>query len=341
MPRKFFTLPRPSFLFAFTLVLGLGGGVVFDRRVLSAFVPSGSIPPNAVSEFRLMAEAWNTVQRFYVGRSALQPRLLAYGAIDGMVDALGDTGHTAFLPPEMVKQMHRLAKGEFTGIGAEVRMKDGQVVVVAPIDGSPAQQASLRPGDVLLKVDGKEIAKLTLDEVVARISGKKGTPVTLTLLSPQSGRIREVTIVRDAIKIPNVIWQRLPGTTAGHLRIARFHENLTAQLKKALREIEAEKLSGIILDLRSNPGGLLEEAWLRPANSEERQCYCKRTPGQIVPSRFKREQRSICPWSFQSIMEQPVPPVVAEHCKMARACDRRENIRRRNGSARVSPLRWV
>jgi carboxyl-terminal processing protease len=157
--------------------------------------------------------------------------------------------------------------------------------VVAPIDGSPAQQASLRPGDIILKVDGKEIAKLTLDEVVARISGRKGTPVTLTLLSPQSGRTREVTVVRDAIKIPNVTWQRLPGTTAGHLRVARFHEGLTAQLKKVLREIEAEKLSGVILDLRSNPGGLLEEAigtasqFLKGGNV----LLQKNAEGQIMP----------------------------------------------------------
>src|SRR5207244_1835726 len=183
MATQFRWIPRTGFLFALIFAIGLATGVLFDRRVLSAWVPSGAIPSKATADFRLMAEAWNTIQRFFVGRAALRPRTMTYGAIEGMVDSLGDAGHSTFLRPAMVRQVQQMADGEFKGIGAEVQMKEGHVVVVAPIDGSPAQRASLRPGDIILKVDGKDITNLTLDEVVRQIAGREGTPVALTILS--------------------------------------------------------------------------------------------------------------------------------------------------------------
>jgi carboxyl-terminal processing protease len=113
-----------------------------------------------------------------------------------MVDALGDTGHSRFLTPEMAQEQHNLTQGQFEGIGAEVQLKDGHVVIVAPIDGSPAQRASLQPGDIILKVNGEEITPLPLEQVVKRILGPAGSSVTLTILNPDSGQSRDVTLVR-------------------------------------------------------------------------------------------------------------------------------------------------
>ena len=158
------------------LSLGLIGGAILSCRLLIAFAPD-TIPPGAESNFHLMAEAWNTIQRVYVDRNAVKPKPMTYGAISGMVDALGDTGHSRFLTPEMLKQERNLTRGRFEGIGAEVQMKNGQLVIVAPIDGSPAQKAGLKPGDIILKVDDQDVSGLPLDQAVDRILGPAGTRV--------------------------------------------------------------------------------------------------------------------------------------------------------------------
>jgi carboxyl-terminal processing protease len=242
------------------LVAGLAGGIVMDRQVLAKFVPADNIPPDATPSFQLMAEAWNIIHQSYVDLPAVQSQALTYGAIGGMVDALGDTGHSRFLSPEMVREQHNFSIGQFEGIGAYVEMKDGHVVIVAPMDGSPAQQAGLRPGDIILKVDGDKVAGLPIDQVVSRILGPAASSVTLTILTPETGQTRDVTLVRAQIAMQRVFWQQLPGTQIAHVRIVAFSKGVTEDLEKALREIQQQGLTGIILDLRSNPGGLLSEA---------------------------------------------------------------------------------
>jgi carboxyl-terminal processing protease len=223
-------------------------------------VPDGNIPPDAVRDFQLMAAAWNTIHQSYVDRPAIQTQALTYGAIGGMVDALGDTGHSRFLSPEMVQEQHDFTQGHSEGIGAYVEMKEGHVVIVAPMDGSPAQRVGLRPGDIILKVDSENVAGLPIDQVVSRILGPVETSVTLTVLTPETGQTRDVTLVRAHITLQNVAWQRLPGTQIAHLRLVAFSQGVTDDLKNALSEIRQGGLTGIILDLRSNPGGLLSEA---------------------------------------------------------------------------------
>ena len=242
------------------LMLGLGGGVLFDRAVLSAVIPSGAISTNSAPNFRLMGEAWDTIQQDYVDQKALDTQQVTYGAIGGMVDALGDTGHSRFLTPQMVQQQHNDLQGQYEGIGAYMEVKDGHIVVSAPMDGSPAQRAGLRPGDIILKVDGQNVADLPLDEVVARILGPAGTQVTLTILDPKTGNMRDVTLQRAKITVENVSWQQLPGTTVAHVRIAAFSKGVTQDLKRALAGVQRQEMTGLVLDLRSNPGGLLNEA---------------------------------------------------------------------------------
>jgi carboxyl-terminal processing protease len=177
-----------------------------------------------------------------------------------MVDALGDTGHSRFLDPQTVKEEHNFTQGEFEGIGAEVQMRDGHVIIVAPMDGSPAQQAGLRPGDIILKVNGEDITGLSLEQVVQHIMGPAGTSVTVTILQPDTQRTQDFTLVRAHIPVHNVTWQRLPGTQVAHVRIGAFSQNVSQDLGEALTSIKQQGLTSVILDLRNDPGGLLDEA---------------------------------------------------------------------------------
>jgi carboxyl-terminal processing protease len=246
---------RPVFLLAFTFVFGLGAGMLFDRWSLMAFVPS-----DRVANFRLIAEAWNTIERYYVDRAALDPQKLTYGAIAGMVDALGDNGHSVFLTPGLVKQLDSTEKGELKGVGVQIKIKDKQMFIVAPIDGSPAQRAGLRSGEIILSVDGRDIAGMSPNEAVQLISGKVGTPVELGILDPKTHKVRDVTIVRAEIKLHDVAWVQLPGTDLAYVRLAGFDENVTKDLRTALQQIQQQHLKGLILDMRDNPGGVLDEA---------------------------------------------------------------------------------
>ena len=221
---------------------------------------SGCVTSQSHLDGRLMAEAMHVIDAHYVQRSALKTQNLTYGAIRGMVDALGDTGHTMFLTPSMAKAFNEVGTGRFTGIGVEIQLKKGHVVVVAPIDGSPAQKAGLRPGDVILKVGGHDIQDWPLSRVVEEVTGRPGTSVALTIQDPTTEQTREVKIVRASIKLHDVTWQQIPGTKVIHLRIARFDQGIGKELREALKLILQQDVEGIILDVRNNPGGLFSEA---------------------------------------------------------------------------------
>jgi carboxyl-terminal processing protease len=244
------------------LLLGMAGGMVIDRRGAFALGPQPGATASSTASLNtgLINEAFDLIQRRYVDRSAIQSDKLTDGAISGMVDALGDTGHTVFLSPQMVKQERDFTQGQFEGIGAEVEMKNGNVVIAAPIDNSPAQKAGLQPGDIILKVDGQDMTGLTLDQVVQHVAGPAGTTVTLTIQDAKTGATRDVKVTRARIVVPAVTWQMLPGTRTAHVRIAAFSENVSSDLQAALAAAKQQGATGIILDLRNNPGGLLDGA---------------------------------------------------------------------------------
>ena len=247
-------------LILLVLLIGIGGGVVLDRQVLTVYAAPNNIPPNATVNFQLIAQAWNIIRREYVDQAAAQPQQLTYGAISGMTDTLGDTGHSRFLTPEMVKAENNFTQGQFEGVGLEVQEKDNHLVVVAPIDGSPAQKAGLHSGDIILQVNGQDVTGLPLEQVVSRILGPAGTQVTLTIQDPTSGQTRDVTLTRAKIALQNVTWQRIPGTTIADVRITAFSQGVSAELHQALADIQQQGMTGIILDLRDDPGGLLDES---------------------------------------------------------------------------------
>ena len=251
------------YLFFLPVFLGAGfaGGVLVDHYLLAPTSASAAVSSTGdASGLGLVNQAYQIIQQNYVDRSAIQSTQLTYGAISGMVDSLGDTGHSRFLSPEMVKEENNFTQGQFEGIGAEVTMKNGQVVIVAPIDGSPAQAAGVKPGDIMVKVDGVDLTGMSLSDVVSRVLGPAGTQVTITLQDPATGATRDVTITRAHIQVQNVTWDMLPGTTIAHVRIAAFSDGVTKNLQAALQQIQAQGATGIVLDLRNDPGGLLNEA---------------------------------------------------------------------------------
>ena len=232
---------------------GIGGGIFIDRINSNVI----TVSPDQKADFQLINQAWGLIHQNYVDQSAVTDQTLTYGAIGGMVDSLGDTGHSTFLSPKEVQQQHDAMQGKLQGIGVQVQWKNGSVVIVAPIEGSPAQKAGLQSGDIIVSVDGQAITSVT--DAVSRIRGPAGTSVTLTILE-SSGTTRTVTLVRAEITIVSVTWNMLPGTSIAHLRIASFSSNATGELDAALAAIKSQGATGIIFDLRDNPGGLLDQA---------------------------------------------------------------------------------
>jgi len=252
-----------TFLITIFILMVVGtaflGGVLLDRQGLIPLGP-GQAPRDAAQNFGLMTQAWNIIKRNYADRSVTDNQTLTYGAISGMVDALGDTSHSRFLSPQMVKEENNFIQGQFEGIGALMQLKDTHIVVLAPYDGSPAQKAGLKPGDILLKVNGEDITGQTLSQVVGKVLGPAGTTVTLTIADPVTGETRDLTITRARIDLKNVTYHMLPGTTIGHLRIAAFSQGVTKEVASALQDLQQQGATGLVLDLRRNPGGVLDES---------------------------------------------------------------------------------
>lgn len=236
------------------------GGILYDQRSIQPRLGKVIVPPGSESSFALLVQAWDTVRKNYVDQSAADSQTLTYGAISGMVTALGDTGHSRFLTPAEVEKERSFESGTFEGIGARLEMKGTHPSIVAPFEGSPAQKAGVRPGDLILKVDGVDVTGQDLSAVVQRILGPAGTKVDLTLQDPQTKEIRTLTITRAQIKVDNVTWAMLPGTEVADIELAAFSQNVTADLVKAIQAAQTKGAKGIILDLRYNPGGQLNEA---------------------------------------------------------------------------------
>ena len=232
---------------------GFGAGLWTGRFIKGNNGNTLAVSGNGSAEFKLVEDAWNITRANYVDTNATQPKTLAYGTIAGMINSLGDTGHSTFLTPQQVQQADTFEQGELQGIGVEVQWKNGGVVLMAPLNGSPAEKAGLVSGDIIEKVNGEAITSLT--QAVGLIMGKAGTSVNLTILEP-AGTTREVTIVRAVIKVDSVSWHELPGTTIADLRLSSFAQGATSELDTVLAHINAEGSTSHSLEPRDHTLGL-------------------------------------------------------------------------------------
>ncbi len=239
------------------IVLALGVfllGTLLGRNLLSAPTKDQQ---DIYQQLRLFSQVLDLVQRSYV--KEVDPQELIYGAIQGMLSNLDP--HSSFLKPDDYKELQIETKGSFTGIGIEITIRDGILTVVAPIEGTPAWKAGLKPGDKIIKINGKPTKGMSLIEAVKLLRGPKGTKVTISILREGWHELKEITLVRDVIPIISVRSFTIePGY--GYVRISNFQEKTPKELVKALDKLEKENkpLKGLIIDLRNNPGGLLNAA---------------------------------------------------------------------------------
>lgn len=218
-------------------------------------LPSGR-PEEQV--FQLFWEVWDIVQKNYYG-DLPDMRTVTYGAIRGMLETLGDE-YTSFIEPDIAAILNEDASGTFQGIGAFVHMReDGKLEIVSPIEGSPAEAVGLQSGDRIIAVDGQSIVGYSLYEAIALIRGPAGTRVTLTIERPGEDAPFDVTVTRARIEIPLVESEMLEGNVA-YVRLREFSATATDQLEEELAAILAQNPVGIVLDLRDNPGGWLDQA---------------------------------------------------------------------------------
>lgn len=207
-------------------------------------------------QLKIFGSVLDLVQRNYV--EEIPPQKLIYGAVQGMLKSLDP--HSSFMKPEDYKELQIETKGSFTGIGIEISLKDGILTVVSPIEGTPAYKAGLKANDKIFKIEDKTTKNMTLIEAVKLLRGAKGTDVTISIYREGWRRLKDITLTRDVIPIKSVR-SRMLEDGYGYIRISNFQNKTTFELKKALRELEKGKgLKGLVLDLRNNPGGLLDQA---------------------------------------------------------------------------------
>ncbi len=207
-------------------------------------------------DFELYWELWETLKRDHVDRSDIDEEQLFYGSLRGMAASLEDP-YTVFMDPEDSSDFEDGLSGTFEGIGCEVGIRDDILTVIAPLEGSPAKKAGLLPGDKIMEVDGEATSNMTIDEAVKLIRGEKGTVVTLTIYRKSSDKTLEIDITRDEIYVKSVNTEmREDGLFV--LEINSFNEDTLELFNEAVYEITKKDPEGIILDLRSNPGGFLD-----------------------------------------------------------------------------------
>jgi carboxyl-terminal processing protease len=220
---------------------------------------SGPIASGAAPSWSLLDQAYALLRANYVDQSALDPTKLLQGAIQGLMDAVNDPGHTGYLTAAEVAARNQSLSGTFVGVGAVVTLRNNAVTIVRILPGSPAQDAGVRAGEVILRVDGVSVAGQSLAQVVAGIHGPAGTSVTLGLRD-LDGSERNVAIVRAKLDLPLVSWALAPGSHDAVIRLESFSTGAAKDLVAAINAARAAGAAGIVLDLRANPGGYVTEA---------------------------------------------------------------------------------
>jgi len=237
----------------------------------SVSIINRSVPKNVNLDFKLFWDTWDILEKTYIDKAALDPQKLFYGAISGMVAAIGDP-YTVFLPPQQQKSTKEELSGSFEGVGIQLGfnessgsadVKEKRLVVIAPLEGTPAKRAGIKPADIIVKIDDKETSGMSLPEAVNLIRGPKDTSLSLTIFREGELNTRTFNLTRETIIVKSVelsFKQTNTGKNISVIKLSRFGERTEAEWKQAVDEIVAKNPDGLILDLRNNPGGYLEGA---------------------------------------------------------------------------------
>lgn len=258
--KKFFLI---TVVFLFAIGSFLGGFILGQKNIPIQLgqtggnvVDTNAPPPYLLKDvdFNLFWQVWKIVQDKYVDQPVKDTELF-YGALEGIVSSLDDP-HSVFLDPALMKKFEEELTGQFDGIGAELAIKNKELVIIAPLPSSPAEKAGLRARDWIVKINGEETGNMSIEEAVSKIRGKKGTSVTLTIFRDGFTEPKDFTIVRDLIHVMSVQYEQ-KGEIA-YIKILDFDEQSSQYFKDAVQKAFRQNPKGIILDLRNNPGGLLD-----------------------------------------------------------------------------------
>ena len=236
--------------------LGYQTGLDETRNITIEGLTGAETPEGISADFGIFWEAWDTIKKAYIRGGELDDQKLIYGAIRGLTEALDDP-NTVFLSPEDSEKFSEDIQGSFGGIGAEIDVRDGQLIVVAPLKNTPAERAGLKSGDQILEIDGRPTEELTVDEAVKLIRGELGTTVTLTIGREEWNEPNEISIVRENIQIPTVEWEMKEGNII-YLKLYSFTANAPQAFYQAVLQGLQARGKGMVLDLRNNPGGYLD-----------------------------------------------------------------------------------
>lgn len=232
-------------------------GAIFIFR--SQFVISEEENPsvdNFYEEVELFTDALTLIRADYVEETKYKD--LIYGALKGMLRSLDD--YSQFLDPEEYKEVKVETEGEFGGLGIEIAIKDGLLTIIAPIDDTPAYRVGLKANDRIVKIEDEVTRDITLMEAVKKLRGKPGTQVTVTVLREDAEKLLDFTVTRDIIKIKSIRRAKLFEDNIGYIRLTEFQERTAIELEQALDKLEEIGMDSLVLDLRNNPGGLLDSA---------------------------------------------------------------------------------
>jgi len=242
---------RQAVLSVLGLVMMLFAGVLIGKSLEGRSIAA----VETYDKLKVFAEVLSQLEKNYV--EPVDTTKLVDGALQGMVNTLDP--HSAYMPPDVYREIQVDTKGEFGGLGIQIGMKENRLVVISPIEGTPADRAGVKAGDFISEIDGTTTKNMTLIDAVNKLRGPKGTKVILTLLREGQGKPIRVTLTRETIKIQSVKSQMLDDHI-GYIRLTQFQEQTSADLKQALKQLLAQGAQSLILDLRNNPGGLLTSA---------------------------------------------------------------------------------